>query len=462
MYRLRLRKNSAYTKAIRMSFFQKFIKPFSGNATSGEESRLEEYEQIFDLARKKYLTSEKKAELESLYAQLLTKSDDVASGQLQFLGLDKIKEKMGAKWPRLQSLVHKTAEEVINQYVTSHDIYFLYKEDRFVIIFTQSTLDEIHDKVAMISNEIMQRLALLDEDELKTLEIRQEVKKLEAGSFLDEEFPDMLDYIFRQYNPMESKPANSVINDVQSITLNYLYKPLWSTEKNAVNSFLCLTRGDGDDTNDYRAYKAIFKNRPLAEKTALDIRVLEKVIADYNPENHQGKKMYLLCPVQHETVYNFGSYEEYRTACQNIPASLRQSLIFLVTNSEHYSMPAKDTYWFISLLKNFCANIFIDLPMKEHINFTSLKNSGADGLGFRLDQFYNDEEESFRLLKAFIAKAQAFKFKNNFILDIPSELITRKLIEMGFNYLSGPVIGGNIAIPEKGIRSPNEDILKKQ
>ena len=120
-----------------MSFFQKLIKPFSNKAVTGEDSRLEEYEQIFDLARKKYLTPEKKAELESLYAQLLTKSDNVASGQLQFLGLDEIKAKMGDKWGRLQSLVHKTAEEVINEYVTSHDIYFLYKEDRFVIIFTQ-------------------------------------------------------------------------------------------------------------------------------------------------------------------------------------------------------------------------------------------------------------------------------------------------------------------------------------
>lgn len=445
-----------------MSFFEKvtssLLKPFGGGQSEGRDSRLEEYEQIFDLARKKYLTPEKKAELETLYAQLLTKSDDVASGQLQFLGLDKIKEKMADKWPRLQSLVHKTAEEVISKYVTSRDIYFLYKEDRFVIIFTQSTLDEINDKVAMISNEIMLRLAELDEEELKTLEIKQEVKKLEAGSFLDDEFPDMLDYIFKQYNPTDNKPANAVVKTVQELPLTYLYKPIWSVEKNALNMFLCLAQG-GHSANDPAAnnfadYRALFNSRPLAEKTALDIRILEKVISDYVPENHQGKKMYLLCPVQHETLYNFGSYEEFRTACQNIPASLRQSLVFMVTNSENYSMPVKDTYWFISLLKNFCAGIFIDLPLREHVNFTSVKSSGADGVGFRIDDYEQDEEENMRLIKAFIAKAQAFRFKQNFVLDTPNEAVTRYMVDLGFNYLSGTAIGNNVTLPEKNAISP--------
>ena len=452
-----------------MSFFEKvtstLLKPFSGAPAAGADSRLEEYEQIFDLARKKYLTPEKKAELESLYAQLLTKSDDVASGQLQFLGLDKIKEKMGDKWPRLQSMVHKTAEEVINKYVTSQDIYFLYKEDRFVIIFTQSTMDEITDKVAMISNEIMQRLAELDEDELKTLEIKQEVKKLEAGSFLDEEFPDMLDYIFRQYNPVEAKPANTVVKEIQDIPLDFFYKPMWNSEKNMLNNFLCLSHpkgGSGEDTGgDFDSYKALYNRRPLAEKTALDIRMLEKVISDYNPDNHRGKKMYILCPVQHETVYNFGSYEEYRTVCQKIPASLRQYLVFVVTNSEHYSMPAKDTYWFISLLKNFSSAILIDLPIKENVNFAVLKNSGADGIGFRIGEFETHQEETMRLLTNFVAKAHLFKIKHNFAFDVPNEAVAHKLVEMGFTYLSGDTISENVPLPVNGLVSPSEEHLRK-
>lgn len=450
-----------------MSFFQKItaslFRPFADTPAEGEgtDSRLEEYEQIFALARKKFLTPEKKAELESLYAQLLTKSDNVASGQLQFLGLDKIKEKMGEKWPRLQSLVHKTAEEVIHKYVTSHDIYFLYKEDRFVIIFTQSTIDEINDKVAMISNEIMQRLADLDEEELKTLEIKQEVKKLEVGSFLDDEFPDMLDYIFRQYNPLDTKPINAIVPDIQNMPLDYAYRPLWHTGKNLLNGFLCLAREQGDERGDFEAYKSLFNGRPLAEKAVLDIRLLEKIIADFEAQHSRNKKLYLLCPVQHETVYNFNSYEEYRTVCQKIPANLRQYLMFFVTNSQNYSMPAKDTYWFIGLLQNYCAGIFVDLPMKETVSFHHLKHSGADAVGVLIKNAAAKESANLDILSGFHTKATNLKIPHSFAFDIQNETIAKSLVGMGFTYLSGPAICDSLPLPDRDVVSPLADALRR-
>lgn len=440
-----------------MAFIDKITSAFKGKPEPAD-SRLEEYEQIFEQARKKFMTPEKKAELESLYAQLLTKSDDVASGQLQFLGLDTIKEKMGDRWPRLQSLVHKTAEEVINANVTMHDIHFLYKEDRFVIIFTKSTIDEINQKVGLISAEIMRRLLELDGEQFKEIQIKQDVKKLEVGTFLDEEFPDMLDYIYQQYNPGPEKAESVAATGPDGKPLlTYSYLPMWENSKSAITTYMCFAQKPNGPANIVDAYKSLYSGKSLGEKTALDMTILKKAIADFQTMESNGYKLYIICPVQHETLYNFTSYEEYKTLCQNIPASMRQFLIFMVTNSENYSLPVRDTYWFVPLLRNYCVQIFVDIPMQTDKNVQFLRNGKVDGVGFR---FENDPELDVRsVLADFNSNIRPLKMDRIFAYEVTTEESAKTLIKMGFEYLGGEAINASVPLPEGTYYNEREQYL---
>jgi hypothetical protein len=453
------------------SFFQKIFSGFSDSdeAPADRSERLEEYEQIFKLAKKKDLSPEKKAELEALYVQLIKKSDNVTSGQLQFLGLAEIKEKMGPqKWPRLQTKVYATAEEVIRKNISISDIHFLFKEDRYVIIFTQSSDEEINRKVGIISDEIMRRLALLDEDELQSLQIQQEITKVDVETFLDNDFHDMLDYVFKQYNPGSTANGNS-LTDVPSarllpeeqISLAYNYLPMWDLDKKTLTTYMCLAQEAGSDKPLFENYKALFQGKSQIEKSTIDLTMLEKIIEELERLEIDERSATLICPVQHETLYNFNSYDEFKSICQTIPNGQRESLIFQITNSGNFSLPAKDPFWFIPLLKDYCGGVFIDIPMRDGITFHGLKNSGAIGMGLQYAEILPNEDENVALLAGFIAQAKYFKMKKTFVHDVPNTNVAGSLAKMGFTYLSGPVVCGHTAQPERYLDRERQILLSK-
>jgi hypothetical protein len=450
------------------NFFQKILSGLTGSEeaeTPETSERLEEYEQIFKLAKKKNLSADKKAELETLYTQLIRKSDNVTSGQLQFLGLAEIKEKMGARWPKLQSKVYAAAEEVIQRYVTLSDIYFLFKEDRYVIIFTQSSDEEINRKVAAISDEIMRRFAEFEEEEMQTLQISQEIKKVDVETFLDNEFSDMLDYVFKQYNPGYQPGGLSLDTPTArtapkvEISLVYQYLPLWDVDKKSLSTFLCLSQDTEASRPIFEGYKALFQNKTLQEKTAFDIAMLERIVNELEKMEYEEREAVLICPVQHETLYNFSSYDEFKNICQTIPNSQRESLIFLVTNAENFSLPAKDPYWFVPLLKDYCGGVYIDVPMRENMVFSGLKNSGAAGMGVQYTSVMKTEEENLHLLSGFMSQVKYLRMKRTFAWDITNLNSAQSLARMGFSYLGGPAICGHSLQPERYLDNERRIIL---
>ena len=428
------------------NLFSGFSKPTEEDSLETSE-RLQEYEQIFKLAKKKNLSDEKKAELEALYVQLMRKSDNVTSGQLQFLGLAEIKERMGPnKWARLQSKVYATAEDVIQRYVTLSDIYFLFKEDRYVIIFTQSTDEEINRKVAAISDEIMRRFAELDDEDLQSLQIQQEIKKIDVETFLDNEFSDMLDYVFKQYNPgyqpggLSTDAPSAHLLAKEEVHLSFHYLPLWDVDKKAVTTWFCISQQEGDEKPLFEGYKALFQKKTLQEKAAFDIAMLEKVVIELEKLEYEERKVFLICPVQHETLYNFSTYDEYKNVCQTIPNNQRSRLVFMVTNSENFSLPAKDPFWFIPLLKDYCGGVAVDIPMRENIIYPNLKNMGATGIGVQVLPIFPDEEKNLEILASFNAQARYMKMKKTFALNVETEEMANRLIGMGFTTLGGQAI----------------------
>src|SRR5688572_9140031 len=79
--------------------------------------------------RKMAMSPEKRAELEKLCEQLFKQKKHITSGKFQFIGLTKIKKKMGKNWLGLSKLVYDAAEEAIDKYTGPSDVSIRYKDD---------------------------------------------------------------------------------------------------------------------------------------------------------------------------------------------------------------------------------------------------------------------------------------------------------------------------------------------
>jgi hypothetical protein len=428
--------------------------------------------------RHSQLASDKQKKLEDLYRQLLNNKNLVASGRIQFVGLEQIKKKMGKKWSGLSAFVYEITEEIISKHIEKTDLFLGYKDDSYAIIFTKASLDEAKEKTIQIATEIQQRLFTLDEAELKKIEVRNTVKKIKVTSFLEGAFPEMPDngisedMLFKakgmdiassysdKTNVMADGYRKKTVANREGISedLNYMYVPLWEVKRAALTTYICLSSSAHSEKKSFYAYHELYAGKSKAQTTELDLKILQCVAMELAAMEKDGRKLYIACPVHYDTLYNFDSYEIYKTACTKISDQHKSFLIFVVLNPES-DLPMKTPYWFISPLKVYCYDIFVEVPIKHDTNFQLLKASGIDTVGVHLSHSQMTEQKAIGFLNSFSSKAKYFKIQKTFALGVSTLSATTSLVCAGFDYIGGSAIHEDVQKPDTVHRYRYEDLL---
>lgn len=431
---------------------------------------------------RRVLSEKKRAELRSLCQQLLKKKEFIASGKLQFIGLESVKSKMGKRWSGLRLVVYEIVEDTINKYITDNDVYVLYEEDSYLIIFAHASLEEGKQKVAAIADEVRKRLFTLDEEDLRRLELRESTGKIGVQSFLSDDFPELMEEEFQggwtagpsaQTGPdkpvrisvdsesVRARQLKEIPDPLPREMLNCAYMPVWEVKRGALTTYICLARADRTDKSIYDAHKDFYAGRKAVEKLRLDIGVLENVLDELKEMEKSGRKLFVMCPVQHETLHAFELYEKYKEACEKIPEYLRSFLVFLIMVDDERKLPNKDPYWFVNPLKKYGCFVFAEIPMRQDINFQYLKNAGIDAVGVRFQSGTGSEQEIISTLNAFSPKAKYFKIPKTFAFDVATLSATTSLVCAGFDYLGGLAVHNEVKQPDTIHRYRYEDLLSE-
>ncbi len=440
--------------------------------------------------RQKALNAEKQDKLENLCNELFKRKELITSGKLQLIGLAKIKQRMGKKWDGLSKIVYDTTEDVMNKHMDKGDIFVRYKDDTYIIIFAHAAPEESRLKSALIAEEIRRRLFELDEDELKDLEIRQAVSEIRTDMLMNAEFPegmfgmmndefdDWEDDFGDETEQQEQKEAPPEIKSVDvgtdqhkkgksplpksseaPVNLDCAYMPLWDTQRGALTTYLCMARSFDTKTNLLDDHKELYKGKDPDEKMSMDKAMLKIVTAELASMEKDGRKFFIVCPVQHETVFRYESYEEYKELLSKIPLAQRAFLMLLVMNMEDGVAPKK-AYWFAKPLRAFCPYVFAEVPLRRDLNFRYLAESGVNVAGVRLDKNL-PEQEVITVLNGFGSKAKSHKLPKTFILGVNSLSITTSAVCAGFSFLGGSAIHDAVEKPDTVHRYQYEDLISE-
>jgi hypothetical protein len=82
----------------------------------------------------------------------------VSASKIQMLGLAAIKERLGAKWGRMSSLVHRYFEAAIEREMQPGDTFFHAGELTYLVLFRDATIAEAQLKCAAVIDDICRRL----------------------------------------------------------------------------------------------------------------------------------------------------------------------------------------------------------------------------------------------------------------------------------------------------------------
>ncbi len=93
----------------------------------------------------------------------------LVAGKVHLINLNKVRERMGSRWPRFQDRIHGQIKAELERRLTRHDLFSQVDADSYAIVFGDCSELEARLKIAMLSEQILEKL--FGEAESKDLEV---------------------------------------------------------------------------------------------------------------------------------------------------------------------------------------------------------------------------------------------------------------------------------------------------
>ena len=375
-------------------------------------------------------------------------------------------------------------ETISNKYLDKGDIFIPYRDDSYIFIFSTSSLEEGQLKARLISLKIQEELFSLEEEELRRIEIAHSVRVLntrtmKGGSLseaieqmnaevelespamsIEESLATRLPPLVTEISAKNYRSENKFSKQITPLpSLNLMYMPIWDAEQEALASYLCLPSANDPDGNLLQQYRENCANQNLHGKAAYDLSILADVALELSLITENKKSVFIICPVQHDTLHRFDTYAVYKEALLKIPAMQRKHLILMIMNDDE-NTPLKDKFWFTTALQGLVNKLYIDVSLRNDVNLALISASGFEAVGTTLDLPIESEQNILNFIKAFGARAKVFKIPKAFVLNVCSISITTTSLCSGFDYVGGSAIHANVVHPDTVYKFRHEDLLK--
>ena len=85
---------------------------------------------------------------------LLSTQKTLPYGQINVIGLDKLRDKLGNRWPKIKDKIHTAANKIIRAQMTAADVFVQYSECEYLIVFGTISSEAARLKCVKIAEEI--------------------------------------------------------------------------------------------------------------------------------------------------------------------------------------------------------------------------------------------------------------------------------------------------------------------
>jgi hypothetical protein len=452
----------------------------------GKGNKEEKQAEKIHSKRRSTYSPEKQKKLEELCESLFEKKELMTTGKIQFLGLGRVKRKLGKDWDGLRPIVHETVEAALDKFLYSKDLYIRYKDDTYAIIFAKTDPAEAQVKMTLISEEIRRALFEHENENLRELDVDQSVSQVSPEHLKTAEgMDDMMDIIMedrpeldlRPKAPVEIKPTFEIdpydpknklkdtVEEDKAETIPCQFVPMWDVKKKLLTTYLCLPKMKSNSADIQDNYEGLASGLTASEKLALDLKILHsttKVMIDCAAS---AGALYVVCPIQYETLKRTSSHEKYILACQKIPEEFKDKLIFLVVGLPEKLVTINMDMHF-GTIKKHCHALYAQVPLESSTELSPKYVGYFDAVGVRLKALQHSEKEMIQKLNTFNKLADERLIPKVFALDVPSLSITTSAVCAGVDILAGGAIHAPVEKPDSvhqyAYQNLFEDIVDKK
>ena len=396
------------------------------------------------------------------------------AGRVNFIGLTKIREKLGDRWAHVAERADDITRKAIERRLTSADVYTHYKELHYLIIFAQLSKDQAQLKCALIAEEITKRL-LGDDIAPELLEVKTMVAPI-GGDIGFEDVPG-IEALAEKINCSDDESANgksaaataTAAEDDQwwldgnadgsdpLAGVQVVYRPMWDVKRNAVTTYVCVPALPGPDGRLRVGESEIPRLKEPAVAHRLDAMVQRRVITDLR-KLVAANQRYLLClPVHFETLASGPRRAEFADLCQRgIPAQGAKFLVFEITNVPA-GVPASRLLDLSIILRKFGRGML----MRTTVDQTAPRpanETGVAGVGFENVAHGVPESKQIQDLERFAAAAKKVGLVA-YVHGLESTSLATAAIGAGFDFVDGDVVKSVVDQPQAAFSFDMSDLF---
>jgi hypothetical protein len=383
-----------------------------------------------------------------------------SAGSLHMMGLESLRARLGARWPRVADRVHMLAERLLNQMLAPRDAWFRYGEEGYIVVFAQLGRAQAGLVCAKLVEQL-QRLLLGDVD---TAAVRVHSAVHEVGGellFQGSSLQEMLGVAAALAagsavpDPAAAEEANPWAHVApQELPVEVVYRPIWDTRKEVLSIYLARAMRPRRGRLPLWGYDCAADPQDMQQILGLDLEVLRQTMEVYGELYRNQFRCFLSVPVHFETLAGPNRRREYLAALQAIPKELVAFLAFHIVGLPR-GVPASRATEIVNFLKQFSRVVIViveagsqDLPTLAAAGVyitTILLPPGASPKrwGPELSRF---AQEGLRLrLRVGLE-------------GVDTSLMASYADGAGFHYMAGDFIGPWSEVPENALRFTRADL----
>lgn len=404
----------------------------------------------------------------------------VSAGEIAFLGLDDIREKLGEmRWERFNSAIHQLIEKIIIEICGPTDAYFKVSGEQYLLIFSNTTEDIAEVKAATIGTRIEQALFGKDGlegvkvvtagrssdgiDEMLTrspravLDDARERTERRRASLIAQTPEDAIEMELASTGSSFDRQARRAklfqsLNSAKAQPMSYRFIPFWHAPTRKVATFQCVGFRHVSLTGSSDVGYSVLGMDPAQDAIIqYDVDVMEESLLGLTGSLQRDTRVHVALTLHFETVGSTVGRDRITEVLKVVPQDIRSFLTILICGIPS-GVPPTRLADVCAYLKPFCQSISIDVErewaLAEYRSlFMRLRGVGIQYFGIRMRKDGGRSEVQ-ELVD--IAKIGNKYGLSGVVSNVSSAADALELTSGGYEYCGGALFGG----PFEGLPAP--------
>lgn len=405
------------------------------------------------------MSSQSSAGLPDKVRALLTQSDTLDMGQMEFINLDQVRAVCGENWGHWRERIFIAADSIIAKHTRPADLVIRCNAG-FIVIFASLEQNDVRKLCDEIAARV--RAFFLGSEEFAHLGLHMEASRVSVNEFarkIQESRAEVLptartahpDDPFQEAHAATPQPV--LRGQVPKVMIAFL--PVWSAKAEAVGTFFCVPYRKTRDGGFKYGQDVLHGSASPQDRLTLNVHIVRRTIEALKALDERGLKSAIGLSISYSVLAMARTRVPLMQELAALPEPFKRQMLIRIDGAPP-DAPSSQISELTGITSQYCGQVLMELPMKL-LSFERYTDAKIHVVGLELvngqDTLYQHRPEIERHVLDARRRNRALYLSN-----CQSRDVVREGAAHGLNFFTGPAIGAPLDMPTAPYRLSWDDI----